>query len=112
MNLKEAQTILRGQAPWLLEKTGRVVTNLSQALTLPISTETRDCVHSALYNAVKLYLLAVGLDTGTDIRAILERLDEYIRQHPEATPELLILVHKHASEPGSTDALAIPESNA
>ena len=97
-------TLAAERAPWLVEKSSRVVIDLSRTLAHDIPKEVRDYIFMALHNACKVYLHAVELDTGAEIAGLLERLDQHIRQHPEETADLLSLMHERAKQAPNTPA--------
>ncbi len=99
------------RGPWLVEKTSRVVIDLSRAIAHDMPTEVRACILEALYNACKLHLHAVELDTGAEIRGLLERLYQHIRQHPEETTDLLVSLHDRAKQQPNTPAAFHAQQN-
>ena len=97
-------TLAAERAPWLVEKSTKLVVDLPRTLEHDMPKEARDCILMALHNACKVYLHAVELDTGAEIHGLLERLDQHIRQHPEETADLLSLMHERAKQAPNTPA--------
>jgi hypothetical protein len=86
--------------PWLQDKSRRIISDIASALCdMSASATAAASLRQALYNACKIYVHTLEMETRKDLQDLHAKMTDFISAHPDQADALLEATRSRALQP-------------